>query len=75
MVYPKTIAVRMDCEKNCLIVFRKTLIKSRTPLAPADELVMKLLGLDKKQYSEISDMIDKFPDKSDWDIAEAILFG
>ena len=41
----------------------------------ADELVMKLLGLDKKQYNEISDMIDKFPDKSDWDIAEAILFG
>ena len=41
----------------------------------ADELVMKLLGIDKTQYVEISDMIDAYPDKSDWDIAEAIING
>ena len=41
----------------------------------ADELVMKILGIDKTQYVEISDMIDANPDKSDWDIAEAIING
>ena len=41
----------------------------------AEDLVIKLLGIDKKQYDEISDMIDRNPDKSDWDIANTILYG
>ena len=41
----------------------------------SDELFMEMFDLNAEQLAEITEMINNAPDKSDWDIAEAILFG
>ncbi len=38
-----------------------------------DEQIIKFLRIDKKLFHKISEMIEANPDKSDWEIAEAIL--
>ena len=41
----------------------------------SDDLIMNFLGINKEQFTEISDLIDNNPNKSDWDIANTILYG
>ena len=41
----------------------------------SDDFLISVLGLNKELFAEIIDMIDANPDKSDWDIAEAIING
>ena len=70
-----TIALKLQ-EQRELADFKRIVTTVRNGKGiVADELVMKILGIDKTQYVEISDMIDAYPDKSDWDIAEAIING
>ena len=38
-----------------------------------EEQIIKFLRIDKQTYRKISEMIEDNPDKSDWEIAEAIL--
>ena len=37
------------------------------------EQILMFLDITPKLYDEISEMIDDYPDKNDWEIAEAIL--
>ena len=41
----------------------------------ADQTLADAFNLDSIQLTEIFDMIDSNPDKSDWEIANAILYG
>ncbi len=41
----------------------------------ADQALADAFNLDSIQLTEIFDMIDSNPDKSDWEIANAILYG
>ncbi|MBR1830982.1 MAG: Rpn family recombination-promoting nuclease/putative transposase [Ruminiclostridium sp.] len=41
----------------------------------SDDFLIDVLGLNKTLFIEISNMLDKNPDKSDWDIANTILYG
>ena len=41
----------------------------------ADDIIMQVLSLTQNQFDEISEMINCYPDKSDWDIADAIING
>ena len=41
----------------------------------ADDFLISVLSINKDLFAEISDLLDKNPDKSDWDIANTILYG
>ena len=39
----------------------------------AEETILTVIGLDKKQYDKIIETIEDNPDMNDWEIAETLL--
>ena len=70
-----TLAMKLDEEREISRLEEKISVIRNGIGNAADDLVIKLLGIDRKQYTTIYDMIKTNPDKSDWDIANTILYG
>ena len=70
-----TLAMKLDEEREVARLEDKVSVIRKGIGRVADDLVISLLGIDKSQYVEIANMINTDPDKSDWDIANTILYG
>ena len=70
-----TLAMKLDEERELTRLEGKISAIRNGKGKGSDDFIISILGLDKDQFVEISDMLDNNPDKSDWDIANTILYG
>ena len=70
-----TLAMKLDEEREVAALGNTVSVIRKGKGKGSDDFLMSVLGLDKDQFIEISDMLDNNPDKSDWDIANTILYG
>ena len=70
-----TLAMRIDTEREIAALGKSVSVIRKGRGKGSDDFLISVLGLDKERFVEISDLLDKNPDKSDWDIAETIING
>ena len=69
-----TLAMKIqEREEIAVLVDRISAIKKGRGQG-ADDLIMNMFNMNDEQFNEILSLLDKYPDKDEWELAEMILY-
>ena len=70
-----TLAMKIDEERDIAELKKSVSAVRKGRNKGNDAFLKEILSLNEEQFSCISNMLDTYPEKSDWEIAKEILLG